>query len=528
LFKLGHIFVPFLLLVVGFAAIYSAANYFLVITTGWLPLDRNLVNGWLPGVLGLALTHVVLSPRLHALKPDKDGDTPYAYFFAAAAVVIAPVCLGQYWLSAEAGRLVHVDRTEMIASAPQAAYYTASSVCADRDHPVVTEHSELSGKHNEDLDFHLYVLVPICASAKPNVWIGLRYNGSTDSGASDAVKEAKYKAFAEKSEKEFDALDFAKVTYFESLGHTTDRRVYEKALVKRGFVTPAAPIILIPHQAPFESRGGSKLEWAMRLFGGGAVVFLLMLLFRGLDPERMEESRLPKSARKPHKSAFLQIFVPRRDMYGLPVLLDLNLGVYAAMVFAGLGVVSFQTDDLLAWGAINGPVTHGAGLYRLITSQFVHGGVMHILSNMYGLLFGGLLLGSVLRKWGLILAYLFCGLAGSAATLITHPTHVTVGASGAIMGLFGVLTVLAVLGDPRVAGARVAILANCVLFAGFTLYLGAAMPGIDNSAHVAGFVAGLALGLAIYAFPWGAPLEHEVEPDAGEDVGESVAPPTPE
>jgi membrane associated rhomboid family serine protease len=88
------------------------------------------------------------------------------------------------------------------------------------------------------------------------------------------------------------------------------------------------------------------------------------------------------------------------------------------------------------------------------------------------------------------------------------------------MGLFGILMVLAGLGDRRVAGARAAVLTNCTIFAGLTLFQGAFTPGIDNTAHVAGLVAGMVLGLPIFAFSWGQRFEPRVEDDAVE--GEPV------
>lgn len=42
------------------------------------------------------------------------------------------------------------------------------------------------------------------------------------------------------------------------------------------------------------------------------------------------------------------------------------------MTFAGLGLVSFDSDDLLAWGANYRPAIHGSGIFRLIASQFAH------------------------------------------------------------------------------------------------------------------------------------------------------------
>jgi membrane associated rhomboid family serine protease len=510
------------LLALCFAATYSAANYWFVISTGWLPLDRNVANGWLPGMLGLILTGAFIAPRLRALKAGKNGDVPSIYYIVAAATLIAPTCLVQYYLTSEIGGLIHVDRAEMIATAPEAAYYTATSVCVDKPHALVTGRRELSGRHNESLDFKLYVLLPVCGPGSHQVWVALRYNDSVDSGATEAVKEAERDAFGKRTEAEVDALDFANVKYFERMPRTTDRRIYEKLLAKHGASLPGASVILVPHEGSFENRSGHNLlPWSIRVFGGAAGLFLLMVLFRGLNPERVEDGRLRLPTQKRGKTDSPRLFLPSRDNYGLPVLADLNLGVYVAMVLSGLGVISFQSDDLLAWGANYGPAIHGLGAYRLVTSQFVHGGLMHILPNMYGLFFGGLFLSPVLRKWGLILAYLICGSIAAVASEITQPTIVSIGASGSIMGLFGILLVLAVLGDRRVVGMRSAILANCVIFAGLTIFMGVVTPGIDNTAHVAGFVAGMVLGLPIFAFSWGEPFKHEVEDDAAEDAAPS-------
>ena len=509
-FKLGHIFVPLLVLAVGFAAIYSVANYGLVIETGWLPLDRNLANGWLPGALGLVLTFVLIAPRVNVLSTGKKGRDLFLYQMLAATVVTAPTVFAQYYLAAETGRLIRVDKAEMIASAPRGEYYRAGSVCVDRHHPVVAAHNELSGKNNEYLNFKLYVLTPVCGPAAGRAWIAKTFTDQIYSNASDEAKQAKYKAFARHAQEQFDGFDFGKAQYFEAVGRTTDRRIYEKALSKHG-VAQVAPIILISHDEAFENRAGDTLNWAIWSFGVSAVVFLLLILVRRLDPAKVEAARLPRSERKTDENGFANLFIPRRDGYGLPTLLDLNLAVYFAMVFSGLGVISFQTDDLRAWGAIYGPLLHGMGAYRLVTSQFVHGGLMHLASNMYGLLFAGMLLSPVLRKFGLILCYLACGLAGGLASMLLHPTITTVGASGAIMGLFGILAVLAVLGDERIAGLRTAILTNCAIFAGLTLFQGFLIPGIDNSAHIAGFAAGAVLGLPIFALSWGERLKRRAE-----------------
>jgi len=73
------------------------------------------------------------------------------------------------------------------------------------------------------------------------------------------------------------------------------------------------------------------------------------------------------------------------------------------------------------------------------TSMFLHGGWMHLVSNMWALwLFGD----NVEDRMGHIrffLFYLFCGILAGLAHLVFHPgsTIPTIGASGAIAGVMG-------------------------------------------------------------------------------------------
>jgi membrane associated rhomboid family serine protease len=172
--------------------------------------------------------------------------------------------------------------------------------------------------------------------------------------------------------------------------------------------------------------------------------------------------------------------------------------VFLAMALAGLGVMSFDPDDLLAWGADYRPAIHGFGIFRLIASQFVHGGLVHLVNNLYGLLFAGLFLSPVANNGRLIACYLLCGLAGSVASVMTHPATISVGASGAIFGLFGILLTLDLLGDARLAAARSVIFIGAGIFVGWNLLIGAATPGIDNSAHLGGLLTGALIGVVLF------------------------------
>lgn len=156
-----------------------------------------------------------------------------------------------------------------------------------------------------------------------------------------------------------------------------DRKRYEKTLQLADHPI-AAPVILIPHLDPFERRTGDRLVWLLAAFTIGSLVWWIMVMIPSLDHSGIASATgLTDPARPPKPSFVRDLFVPTRKVYGLPILIDTNIVVFLVMALSGLGVMSFDPDDLLAWGANYRPAIHGFGIFRLIASQFVHGGLIH-------------------------------------------------------------------------------------------------------------------------------------------------------
>jgi membrane associated rhomboid family serine protease len=117
---------------------------------------------------------------------------------------------------------------------------------------------------------------------------------------------------------------------------------------------------------------------------------------------------------------------------------------------------------------------------------------MHLLFNMYGLLFVGLFLEPVLGSWRFALYYLASGLIASIASLKIHPDIVGVGASGAIFGMYGVFLACLLTGvfPP---GMKKAFLLSTLIFVGANLVMGLS-GNTDNAAHIGGLVSGFLIG----------------------------------
>lgn len=135
------------------------------------------------------------------------------------------------------------------------------------------------------------------------------------------------------------------------------------------------------------------------------------------------------------------------------------------------------------------------GLWRLITSGFMHDGIIHIALNMYVLFVIGPSLERELGRSRFLMVYVAALLAGSAGALIVTPNAATVGASGAIFGLFGAFaTGLYQRGvNPFRTGIGTTLLINLALTFG--------LPGISVGGHIGGLIGGAVCGWFLLGHP---------------------------
>ncbi|MGI9103406.1 MAG: rhomboid family intramembrane serine protease [Terriglobales bacterium] len=205
---------------------------------------------------------------------------------------------------------------------------------------------------------------------------------------------------------------------------------------------------------------------------------------------------------------------PRHDFGVTAVLVAINVLVFALMVLKGASFTQPTSDQILRWGANFGPLTLDRQWWRLLTAMFVHIGIVHLAVNMWCLWQLGGMAEHLYGRRSFLWLYLLTGLAASLASLIRNPVVVTAGASGAIFGVAGALIAtlyLAKLPAPR-NELRISLV-SLVVFAAFNLVYGIRQGGVDNGAHVGGFIAGLLLGTALsFDFPRLVPRTWRVRP----------------
>jgi rhomboid protease GluP len=176
-------------------------------------------------------------------------------------------------------------------------------------------------------------------------------------------------------------------------------------------------------------------------------------------------------------------------------LIGINVLVFAVMVLSGVSAFQPTPKDAIAFGADFGPLTLSGQWWRLITSMFVHFGLVHLGLNMWCLWNLGRTAQQLMGRIAYLLAYFASGIFGSIASVYWHPLAAGAGASGAIFGMAGVLVSFVYLKKtPAHLQINSKMLGSLGTFIFYNLVYGAAIPGISNAAHVGGLVMGLAFG----------------------------------
>ena len=146
-------------------------------------------------------------------------------------------------------------------------------------------------------------------------------------------------------------------------------------------------------------------------------------------------------------------------------------------------------------------------LFTIFTSMFMHGGIMHIIGNMWFLYIFGDNVESILGHARYLYFYLFCGAGAAIAQFLIEPYSTTpmVGASGAIAGVLGAYMIKFqkardhVLADIFIFITTIVVPAQFVLGLWFLMQLsgGLGSLGFDTTggiawfAHIGGFIVGI-------------------------------------
>lgn len=173
------------------------------------------------------------------------------------------------------------------------------------------------------------------------------------------------------------------------------------------------------------------------------------------------------------------------------VFLAINLVVFGVLTLAG---GSENPVVLIVFGANFAPAVKAGEYWRLLTANFIHIGVVHLLLNTYALYIIGQEVETLYGHARFVVIYLLSGVSGAVASYwLTH--GLSAGASTALFGSFGALGVFFYRNRHLLGEISHQQLLRMGLLLVINLLIGI-LPGsrIDNWGHLGGLVGGAFLG----------------------------------
>ncbi len=183
------------------------------------------------------------------------------------------------------------------------------------------------------------------------------------------------------------------------------------------------------------------------------------------------------------------------------LIMALCIGHFALMCLSGASPIDPTAEEILDAGGNFAPYTLDGEWWRLLSSGFVHVGLVHLAFNMYILLSTGTQTERLFGPLRYPVVYLVSVLGGSLLSVAVQDDVVSAGASGALFGLFGAIGAYMLRNRGLVpADVRKATLKDVGVCIAINLLYGL-KAGIDNWCHVGGLAAGFLCGLALASPP---------------------------
>ena len=194
-----------------------------------------------------------------------------------------------------------------------------------------------------------------------------------------------------------------------------------------------------------------------------------------------------KAQEKKQAEAIFRLTPVNTVIVVLNILIHIVVSIYYGDFFA-----TYQTENMLAVGALAYDHVMEGEWYRIITACFLHFGWSHLFNNMLLLTYAGCELERRIGSISYVCLYALTGIVGNIASLFYYHSVgeviVSAGASGAIFGVIGALIVVLIVQHTQTHNLTPRRL---MFTAGVTIYYGLTTMGVDNAAHLGGFLCGL-------------------------------------
>lgn len=182
------------------------------------------------------------------------------------------------------------------------------------------------------------------------------------------------------------------------------------------------------------------------------------------------------------------------------IILTINILLFVLMAVVevnnGRGADAFMQPPsgavLYDFGGLYPPSVSAGQLWRLVTYNFLHIGLIHLLFNSSALYQIGPQVEELYGSQKFIFIYMVTGVTSAVASYVFN-----IGGAGASGAIFGLIGLMAVYGYKLGGSYGKAITRQMLIWGGIGFLFGFMVPNINNVAHASGFIAGASLGYLV-------------------------------
>ena len=290
--KLRLIYVPFLLTMLFSVSAYALIRWGLDIKLGLLPFSSATLSTWVPLFIAPLLVWLLLKERILLLKLHrKQGSVAFAYYVYTSLAICVPIALSQTYIGKASFELVQVDNVEAVRKYPDERYLELSNFALDQEKSRWVGDYQIATNKKSYLRLKMYVVCPL--KEVKSTWLGVEYSKVLDDPSSDEARMAEFYAFRDDKIEQFRSSEFQSSQYFEQLEDSDDRDMFIDAVKNADsterltWVDPDKQIILRPVFKKFEASIRIDFFWIFGSMAISAAIFLLLILFPGLDRQRI-------------------------------------------------------------------------------------------------------------------------------------------------------------------------------------------------------------------------------------------------
>ncbi len=499
--KFRIVFFPFLLFSLSGIALYLLFFWLLKVEYTVISMSSDFIF-FIPFFLSIVMV-MLLSPYTNLLQYNNHkADT--LLFFLMVMTIFIPMITGQSYIDKTFGKVTHLEKISDINQYPATKYYTVKQYYVDKSEIFHKTSYHVSGKRNQYFNINLFITSPIIdfetyfKVASPNIFLGIRHYREISNKLSDQEKQQESLTFINNCLRKFNEQDLNKFTYLERVEGKELAELQNAVCLKSGTLSAESHFFYAVDE-PFDQRTGNSLSNLFLYFGLGA--FFVFLMIRLADINEKYRQNITN-----HKFSYVQqlktssfLFFNFKNWFW-QVLFYINLLAYIILVIKTGEIARLNITDLQAAGANHYPFILQGEWWRVITSMFLHGGIIHIITNLTALYCVGLFLQPYAHAtpYGgikFISVYLLCGIISGITGIIWNPEATGVGASGAILGWFGLFITFAVKGKLKKQYYDIMSLIVALIVVISTIVSGFFIPQIDNPAHLGGLITGIIVGL---------------------------------